>query len=69
MFAWLPKSIDADGVSKRVEILGNWYGSKQAGKIWNEIYDRIVVMMNFRVCISGLGTTNTSIKLSMWMMV
>ena len=47
MFAWLPKSIDADGVSKRVEILGNWYGSKQAGKIWNELYDHIVVTMNF----------------------
>jgi len=47
MFAWLPCDIDHEGVSKRIEILGNWYGSKQAGKIWNDLYDKIVTMMEF----------------------
>lgn len=47
MFAWLPKSIDMDNISKRIEILGNWYGSKQAGKIWNDLYDKIVREMDF----------------------
>ncbi|MCP4126492.1 MAG: DDE-type integrase/transposase/recombinase, partial [Gammaproteobacteria bacterium] len=47
MFAWLPRDIDHEGVSKRIEILGNWYGSKQAGKIWNDLYDQIAATMNF----------------------
>ena len=47
MYAWLPGSIDKDGVSQRIEVLGNWYGSKQAGKIWNDLFDKIVVTMGF----------------------
>jgi len=47
MFAWLPKSIDLEEISRRIEILGNWYGSKQAGKIWNDLYDEIVRAMDF----------------------
>jgi len=47
MFAWLPCDIDHEGVSRRVRILGNWYGSKQAGKIWNDLFHKIVVSMGF----------------------
>jgi hypothetical protein len=47
MYAWLPGSIDCNGVSQRIEILGNWYGSKQAGKIWNDLYDEIMIRMDF----------------------
>ena len=47
MYAWLPCDIDHEGVSRRIEILGNWYGSKQAGKIWNDLFDKIMVLMRF----------------------
>ena len=53
MYAWLPGSIDIDGVSKRIEILGNWYGSKQAGKIWNDLFDEIMIKMDFERCIDN----------------
>lgn len=47
MYAWLPEDIDVDGISRRIEILGNWYGSKQAGKIWNDLFHSIVVKLGF----------------------
>jgi hypothetical protein len=47
MFAWLPSDIDTDNISRRIEILGNWYGSKQAGKIWNDLFDEIVTLLGF----------------------
>lgn len=47
MYAWLPSEIDKDGISRRIEILGNWYGSKQAGKIWNDLFHKIVIQMGF----------------------
>lgn len=50
MFAWLPKEISKDNVRQRVEILGNWYGSKQAGKIWNELFDLIITEIGFERC-------------------
>jgi len=53
MFAWLPADIDNDGVSRRIEILGNWYGSKQAGKIWNDLFDAIIVKLGFERCIDN----------------
>jgi len=53
MYAWLPGSIDINGISQRIEILGNWYGSKQAGKIWNDLYDEIMIKMDFERCIDN----------------
>lgn len=47
MYAWLPKDIDRDAISRRIRILGNWYGSKQAGKIWNDLFDVIIVKLGF----------------------
>lgn len=50
MFAWLPAEIDSTNTKRRVEILGNWYGAKQAGKIWNELLDNILCGIGFIRC-------------------
>jgi hypothetical protein len=50
MYAWLPPEIDDRGVSVRVKILGNWYGSKQAGKIWNDMFHKVLIDMGFIQC-------------------
>lgn len=50
MYAWLPAELSSLRKSVRVKILGNWYGSKQAGKIWNDLFHDIVVVMNFTQC-------------------
>jgi histone deacetylase 1/2 len=50
MFARLPAAICDGGKSTRVEILGNWYGEKQAGRIWHCKFDKILVSMGFRQC-------------------
>ena len=51
MYAWLPKELCADEIPVRVEILGNWYGEKQAGRIWNQKFDGILVKnMGFVRC-------------------
>jgi hypothetical protein len=48
MFAWLPPDLEMDGISRRVEIFWNWYGSKQAGKIWNDLLHKIVILLGFK---------------------
>ena len=50
MYAWLPPEIDRDGQKIRVEILGNWYGTKQAGKIWNDHFNEILISYGFKRC-------------------
>ena len=39
-----------DNKPYRVEIKGNWYGEKQAGRIWNIKLDNILTGMNFIRC-------------------
>jgi hypothetical protein len=50
MFAWLPAEITKSGTRWRVEILGNWYGEKQAGRTWNIKLDGILKEMGFKQC-------------------
>ena len=50
LFAWLPAVIMKDNIPYRVEIKGNWYGEKQAGRIWNMKLDHILTEMNFTRC-------------------
>ena len=50
MYAWLPPEIDNDRIKRRIRIIGNWYGSKQAGKIWNDLFNSIVISMGFEQC-------------------
>lgn len=50
MFAWLPGELMENGQRTRVEIKGNWYGEKQAGRIWNKKFDGILTSMGFQCC-------------------
>lgn len=50
MFAWLPPELSLLSQKVRVEILGNWYGEKQAGKIWNDLFHAVLVEMGFIQC-------------------
>lgn len=50
MYAWLPAELQSTRTKVRIEILGNWYGSKQAGKIWNDLFHTVVLKMNFIQC-------------------
>ena len=44
-FARLPKELFPINFNQlRVEVLGNWYGTKQAPKIWNDRLDEILVI-------------------------
>ena len=44
-FAILPKELFPDDYNQlRVEVKGNWYGTKQAPKIWNDHLDEILVI-------------------------
>jgi hypothetical protein len=49
-FAMLPKEISKDGISERVEITGNWYGTKQAPKIWYTRLSEILLNLGFKRC-------------------
>ncbi|MBL4704061.1 MAG: DDE-type integrase/transposase/recombinase [Flavobacteriales bacterium] len=50
-FAVLPRDITPDDEPLvRVEVLGNWYGTKQAPKIWNDRYDQIMILLGFVRC-------------------
>jgi hypothetical protein len=50
-YAWLPKELAPAGLDRyRVEILGNWYGTKQAPKIWNDHLDKQLRDMGFTRC-------------------
>ena len=37
-----PGTINDNKVHVRVEIQGNWYGEKQAGRVWNKKFDSIM---------------------------
>ena len=50
MYAWLPAELSALEKKVRVEILGNWYGEKQAGKIWNDLFHSVLTKLNFVQC-------------------
>jgi hypothetical protein len=45
-FANLPKELflDEDYDKIRTEVLGNWYGTEQGPKIWNDRLDHILVI-------------------------
>ena len=44
IFVWLPDCMTPKGSARiRKEVLGNWYGTKQGPKIWNDHLDRILV--------------------------
>jgi hypothetical protein len=44
-FAVLPKELFPEDYDRlRVEVIGNWYGTKQAPKIWNDHLDEILVV-------------------------
>ena len=44
-FAILPKELFPEDYDRlRVEVIGNWYGTKQAPKIWNDHLDEILVV-------------------------
>jgi hypothetical protein len=40
-YAWIPEELTGP-IRKCAEILGNWYGTKQAPKIWNTLLDKIL---------------------------
>jgi hypothetical protein len=42
-YAWLPAEVSPTGKPLRVKVIGNWYGQKQAPKIWNDLIDTILV--------------------------
>ena len=43
LFAWLPAEICEDNIPLRVEVLRNWYGTKQASKVWYDKLNGILV--------------------------
>jgi hypothetical protein len=49
-YAWIQPELCADDVRTRVAIKGNWYGEKQAPKIWNDQFDKILTAMGFDRC-------------------
>ena len=51
LFAWLPAELCGSNIPIRVEVLRNWYGTKQASKVWYDKLNRILVdEMNFIRC-------------------
>ena len=50
LYAWLPPCIIKSGERQRVKINGNWYGEKQAGRVWNKKFDSIMRTMGFERC-------------------
>ena len=51
LFAWLPAELCENNIPIRVEVLRNWYGTKQASKVWYDKLNRILVdEMNFIRC-------------------
>ena len=46
LYARLPGVITKDGKPLRVKINGNWYGEKQAGRVWNKKFDEIPTLFN-----------------------
>ena len=45
-----PGTLNDNKVPVRVEIRGNWYGEKQAGRIWNKKFDSIMKTLNMERC-------------------
>jgi hypothetical protein len=51
LFAWLPAELCEDNIPVRVEVLRNWYGTKQASKVWyDKLNDILVDKMGFKRC-------------------
>ena len=48
-YAKLP-AIISKNVPERVRIKENWYGTKQAPKIWNDKFNTILIDMGFKRC-------------------
>ena len=45
-----PGTINDNKVHVRVEIQGNWYGEKQAGRVWNKKFDSIMKTLHMERC-------------------